>query len=57
MNILRLAHSNIRSKFHTKILASFLYYGGLSLMFWADWRVAVGFWLVVSGIKMEERAR
>ena len=50
MNILRLAHAQIRSRFYTRIISSLFYYGGFTLMAYADWKVALGVFLVLTAV-------
>ena len=57
MNVLQLAHTQIRAKFYTRIFASFFFYGGIALMIYADWRIALGLWMVLSALKTEEGAQ
>ena len=50
MNVLKFAHAQIRSKFYTRIVASLFYYGGFALMIYADWRIALGIFLVLTAM-------
>lgn len=50
MNVLKFAHAQIRSKFYARIVASLFYYGGFALMIYADWRIALGIFLVLTAM-------
>lgn len=50
MNVLKFAHAQIRSKFYTRIVASLFYYGGFALMIYADWRIALSIFLVLTAM-------
>jgi hypothetical protein len=51
MNILQLAHAQIRSRFYTRIGIALFYYGGLILMFASDWKIALGVLLFVTALR------
>lgn len=57
MNVLQLAHNQIRSRFYTRIGIALFYYGGLILMALSDWKVAVGVLLFMTAIKTREGLR
>ena len=40
MNAIKLIHLNIWRRFRTRLLSTFLYYGGFLILGWADWRLA-----------------
>jgi hypothetical protein len=52
MNVLQLAHNQIRSKFYARIISSLFRYAGFAAMFYADWRIAVGVFLVLTSVQM-----
>lgn len=47
MNILRLVHAQIRARFYLRVWTSLFYYGGFALVAYADWRIALGIFLVL----------
>lgn len=57
MNILDLAHRNIRAKFRLRVYSLFIYYGGFALLTWADWRIALGVFMVLTAIHTTEGTR
>lgn len=50
MNVLRLAHAQIRARFYLRIWTTLFYYGGFALITYADWRVALGLFLVLTSM-------
>lgn len=57
MNAIKLIHLNIWRRFRTRLLSTFLYYGGFAILGWVDWRIAVGVLMVLTAIEMSEGAR
>ena len=51
MNILRLAHAQIRSRFYLRVWTSLFYYGGFALIAYADWKIALGLFLILTALK------
>lgn len=57
MNLLKSAHSHIKAKFYVRIWASLLFYGGYAFLFYADWKVGLGLFLVLTGIATDRNTR
>ena len=57
MNLLKSAHSHIKAKFYTRIWASLLFYGGYAFLFYADWKVGLGLFLILTGIATDRNAQ
>lgn len=50
MNVLKLAHAQIRARFYLRIWTTLFYYGGFALIAYADWRVALGVFMILVSI-------
>ena len=57
MNLLKIAHSHIRAKFYTRIWASLLFYGGYAFLFYADWKIGLGIFLILAGITTDKASQ
>lgn len=57
MNAIKLIHLNIWRRFRTRLLSTFLYYGGFVIIGQADWRIAVGVLMVLTAIEMSGGSR
>lgn len=50
MNVLKLAHAQIRARFYLRIWTTLFYYGGFALIAYVDWKVALGLFLVLTSM-------
>jgi hypothetical protein len=57
VNLLKHAHSHIKAKFYARIWASLLFYGGYAVLFYADWRVGLGLFLILTGIATDRNTQ
>ncbi len=55
MNLLQLAHTNLRVQLYSRLFGMTLYYGGFALMFWASWKTGLGLFLVLTAMDVMKR--